>query len=163
MIISFRIWSIVGNKLISSLNSFCCYLNNIFSGGRGNAVRIKNMLEAAFPGINIVLANHPPALPKRLLSKVVPVVQMGFVGVVMAGEQIFPRLGIMTPPPWYYSLRANRFGSIASVWLFGNFFQSSLQSTGAFEVYCNGELVSIFLYIYYLRPGTSNSYIKYCL
>ena len=115
---------------------------------RGNAVTMKNMLENAFPGIDVVLANHPPAFPKRIVSKVIPVVQVGIVGVIMAGEQIFPRLGIMTPPAWYYSLRANRFGSIASVWLFGNFFQSALQSTGAFEVFCNGELVSIFSYIY---------------
>lgn len=124
---------------------------------------MKNMLEAAFPGINVVLANHPPAFPKRLVSKVVPVVQAGVIGVIMAGEQIFPRLGIMTPPSWYYSLRANRFGSIASVWLFGNFLQSSLQSTGAFEVYCNGELVSVFLYFYNFMRRTPNWYIKYSL
>uniref|UniRef100_A0A0D9V7F6 SelT/selW/selH selenoprotein domain-containing protein n=1 Tax=Leersia perrieri TaxID=77586 RepID=A0A0D9V7F6_9ORYZ len=47
----------------------------------------------------------------------------------------------MVPPPWYYSLRANRFGTMATIWLFGNFAQSFLQSSGAFEVYCNGQLV----------------------
>nr|DAD26234.1 TPA_asm: hypothetical protein HUJ06_027702 [Nelumbo nucifera] len=100
------------------------------------------MLETSFPGIDVVLSNYPPAFPKRLLSKLVPVVQVGVIGIVMAGEQIFPRLGYMTPPPWYFSMRANRFGTIASTWLFGNFVQSFLQSSGAFEVYCNGELVS---------------------
>ncbi|XP_062095142.1 selT-like protein [Humulus lupulus] len=123
----------VGATVIINFCTSCSY--------RGNAVTMKNMLENAFPGVNVVLANHPPAFPKRIVSKVIPVVQVGIVGVIMAGEQIFPRLGIMTPPAWYYSLRANRFGSIASVWLFGNFFQSALQSTGAFEVFCNGELV----------------------
>ncbi|XP_059463190.1 selT-like protein [Corylus avellana] len=108
---------------------------------RGNAATMKNMLETAFPGIDVILGNYPPALPKRLLSKVVPVAQFGIIGIIVAGEQIFPRLGYMVPPPWYYSLRANRFGSIASTWLLGNFFQSFLQSSGAFEVYCNGELV----------------------
>ncbi|XAR68806.1 hypothetical protein NMG60_11000177 [Bertholletia excelsa] len=99
------------------------------------------MLETAFPGINVILANHPPPLPKRLLSKVVPLVQFGVIGIMMAGEQIFPRLGYMVPPPWYYSLRANRFGTISTAWLLGNVLQSMLQSSGAFEVYCNGELV----------------------
>lgn len=122
-------------------------MNMIFACGRGIAITMKNMLEAAYPGINVILANHPPALPKRLLSKAVLVVQVGITATIMVGEQIFPRFGIMTPPPWYHSLRANRFGSIASVWFFGNFLQSSLQSTGAFEVYCNGEFVSIFAYI----------------
>ena len=68
---------------------------------------MKNMLESSFPGVEVILANYPPLLPKRLLSKVVPVVQFGIIATIMAGEQIFPRLG-MAPPPWYYSLRANR-------------------------------------------------------
>ncbi|PPS00798.1 hypothetical protein GOBAR_AA19854 [Gossypium barbadense] len=108
---------------------------------RGTAVTMKKMLEAQFPGIDVILDNYPPSLPKRLLSKVVPVFQFGVIGIMMAGEQIFPMIGITTPPPWYYSLRANRFGSIATAWLLGNVMQSFLQSSGAFEVYCNDELV----------------------
>jgi hypothetical protein len=50
-------------------------------------------------------------------------------------------LGVRTPP-WYYSLRANKFGTIASTWLLGNALQSFLQNSGAFEVYCDDELVS---------------------
>ncbi|KAI0501924.1 hypothetical protein KFK09_016869 [Dendrobium nobile] len=107
---------------------------------RGTAVNIKNMLEASFPGIEIILSNYPPAFPKRIASKAVPVAQVGLITIIVAGEHIFPRLG-MVPPPWYYSLRANKFGALASTWLLGNFLQSSLQSSGAFEVFCNGELV----------------------
>ncbi|GMI97175.1 SELT-like protein precursor [Hibiscus trionum] len=108
---------------------------------RGTAVTMKKMLETQFPGIDVILDNYPPPLPKRLLSKVVPVFQFGVIGIVMAGEQIFPMIGITTPPPWYYSLRANRFGSIATAWLLGNVMQSFLQSSGAFEVYCNGDML----------------------
>ncbi|KAJ7949992.1 SelT-like protein [Quillaja saponaria] len=122
----------VGNTVNIDFCTSCSY--------RGNAVTMKNVLETSFPGINIVLANYPPPLPKRLLGKVVPVAQVGLILTVMAGEHIFPRLG-MAPPHWYYSLRSNRFGSIASIWLLGNFLQSFLQSSGAFEIYCNGELV----------------------
>ncbi|XP_073009759.1 selT-like protein [Typha latifolia] len=107
---------------------------------RGTAMTMKKMLETSFPGLHVVLENYPPTLPKRLLSKVVPIVQVGAIGIVMAGDQIFPRLG-MTPPPLYFTLRANRFGAMATTWLLGNFVQSFLQSSGAFEVYCNGDLV----------------------
>ncbi|WOL04362.1 hypothetical protein Cni_G13083 [Canna indica] len=107
---------------------------------RGTAMTLKKMLESSFPGIDVMLSNYPPALPKRVLSKLVPVLQIGTIAVITAGDQIFPRLG-MVPPPWYYSLRANRFGAMATTWLLGNFLQSSLQSSGAFEVYCDGELV----------------------
>ncbi|XP_012699729.1 selT-like protein [Setaria italica] len=107
---------------------------------RGTAMTMKRMLETSFPGIHVILHNYPPPFPKRVLSKAIPIVQVGAVATIMAGDQIFPRLG-MVPPPWYYSLRANRFGTMATIWLFGNFAQSFLQSSGAFEVYCNGELV----------------------
>ncbi|KAK2656551.1 hypothetical protein Ddye_009603 [Dipteronia dyeriana] len=122
-------------SIIMNINfcSSCSYI--------GNAVTMKNMLEAAFPGINVILANHPPSAPKRLLSKVVLIVQVGMFGIVVAGEQMFPRLGIATPPSWYYSFSINKFRNIAGTWLLGNFIQSYLQSSGAFEVYCNGELV----------------------
>ena len=60
------------------------------------------MIESAFPGIEIVLSNYPPPLPKRVVSKLVPVVQFGMFGLVMGGEQLFPMLG-MVPPPWFYS------------------------------------------------------------
>ncbi|KAF0887503.1 hypothetical protein E2562_002234 [Oryza meyeriana var. granulata] len=107
---------------------------------RGNAMTMKQMLESSFPGIHVVLENYPPPFPKRALTKAVPFLQVGAMATLMAGDQIFPRFG-MVPPPWYYSLRANRFGTMATIWLFGNFAQSFLQSSGAFEVYCNGQLV----------------------
>ncbi|KAK6943136.1 Selenoprotein, Rdx-type [Dillenia turbinata] len=122
-----------GNTININFCSSCSY--------RGTAMNMKNMLEAQFPGVNVILANYPPTLPKRLLSKVIPVVQVGVIGIVVAGEHIFPRLGFMTPPPWYFSLRANRFGTISTTWLLGNVVQSFLQSSGAFEVFCNGEMV----------------------
>ncbi|KAL8260633.1 hypothetical protein R6Q59_028586 [Mikania micrantha] len=123
----------LGNTVQIDFCASCSY--------RGNAVTMKNMLESDFPGLNVVLANYPPPLPKRLLAKVVPVVQFGVIGVVMVGEHIFPRLGFATPPAWYYSMRANRFGTISSTWLMGNFLQGFLQSSGAFEVSVNGEQV----------------------
>ncbi|KAL4365035.1 hypothetical protein AHAS_Ahas07G0065800 [Arachis hypogaea] len=122
----------LGNTVTINYCSSCSY--------RGKAVAMKNMLEIAFPGTEFILANYPPPLPKRLLSKVVPVVQIGVIGIVVAGEQIFPMLGFVAPPPWYYNLRANKFGTVASTWLLGNALQSFLHSSGAFEVYFNGEL-----------------------
>lgn len=111
---------------------------------------MKKMLQTVFPGTEVILANHPPTLPKRLLSKAVPVVQIGVTVVVVAGEQVLPMLGFAALPPWYYNLRANKFGTIATTWLLGNALQSFLLSTGAFEVYFNGELVGAFLSFYLL-------------
>ncbi|KAF7845350.1 selT-like protein [Senna tora] len=123
----------IGNTVNIDFCSSCSY--------RGTAVTVKKMVELAFPGIDVVLANYPPSLTKRMVSKVIPVVQVGIIAIIVAGEQIFPKMGIMTPPPWFYSLRTNRFGSIASTWLIENFIQTFLQSSGAFEVSCNGEII----------------------
>ncbi|KAL4369483.1 hypothetical protein GQ457_05G017980 [Hibiscus cannabinus] len=108
---------------------------------RGTAITMKKMLETQFPGIDVILDNYPPPFPKRLLSKVVPVFQFGVIWIIMVDKQIFPMIGIMMPLPWYYSFHGNRFGSIVTAWLLGNVMQSFLQSSGAFEVFCNGELV----------------------
>ncbi|CAM8967921.1 unnamed protein product [Rhodiola kirilowii] len=123
----------LGNTVLIRYCSSCSY--------KGNAMKTREMLLTEFPGIDVVLENYPPSLPKRMLSKLVPVVQVGVMGVMMGGEHIFPRLGYAVPPPWYHKLRANRFGTISTTWLLGNFLQSFLQSSGAFEVYCNGALV----------------------
>lgn len=108
---------------------------------RGMALTMKKMLESAFPGVDVELSNYPPPLPKRMLSKFVPVLQIGSIVLITAGDHIFPRLGYTVPPPWYYSLKQKRFGVIATTWLLGNALQSFLQGTGAFEVMCNGDLV----------------------
>ncbi|XP_050381317.1 selT-like protein [Argentina anserina] len=123
----------VGNTVNIDFCTSCSY--------RGNAITMKNMLATSYPGMTVILANHPASLPKRLFSKLVPVIQVGIIGTILGGEHIFQRLGMLPPPSWYQSLQANRFGSIATSWLLGNFLQSFLESTGAFEVYCNGELV----------------------
>ncbi|MCL7025951.1 hypothetical protein MKW94_022273 [Papaver nudicaule] len=122
-----------GNTITINFCSSCSY--------RGNAVTMSKMLETSFPGIEVILENYPAPLPKRLLSKVVPVFQVGVMGIVMAGEQIFPRLGFVTPPAFYFTMRQNRFGTIATAWLLGNALQSFLQSSGAFEVILNDELI----------------------
>ncbi|KAH9320593.1 hypothetical protein KI387_015232 [Taxus chinensis] len=121
-----------GAKVHISFCSSCSY--------RSTALTIKKMLETAFPGIDVVLSNYPPALPKRILSKLVPGLQVGSIVFLVAGDHIFPRLGYMVPPPWYYTLKQKRFGVIATTWLLGNALQSFLQNTGAFEVEFDGEL-----------------------
>lgn len=108
---------------------------------RGHAMTTKHMLEEAFPGITVTLANHPPPLIKRLMGIVIPILQGGVIVIIMGGEQIFQKLGNMKPPPWYYSLRANRHGTIITTWFLGNYIKSCLKNSGAFEVFCDGELV----------------------
>ena len=102
----------------------------------------RTTLMSFFPGTDVVLTNYPPPLPKRLLIKVIPLVQFAGIALVVGGDHIFPRLGFASPPAWYNYLRQNRFGAAAGCWILGNVLQNTLQSTGAFEVYFDGDLVS---------------------
>ncbi|XP_068309579.1 selT-like protein isoform X1 [Pyrus communis] len=68
----------VGSTVKISFCTSCSY--------KGNAVTMTKMLEASFPGIHVELSNYPPPLPKRLVSKLVPVAQVGVFGIIMAGE-----------------------------------------------------------------------------
>lgn len=49
----------------------------------------------------------------------------------------------MQPPPIYEQYRDKKMGVIVGVWILGNMVQNGLTQTGAFEIYSNGELVSM--------------------
>ncbi|XP_002963506.2 selT-like protein [Selaginella moellendorffii] len=122
-----------GGKFHISFCTSCSFKNQ--------AMQTKTMLETLVPGTVVVLSNYPPPFHKRMLSKIVPAIQFGGIGVALAGEQIFPMLGYAAPPAWYNTFRQNKFGAVASCWLIGNFLQNALLGTGAFEVYYDGDLV----------------------
>ncbi|KAF9600281.1 hypothetical protein IFM89_005867 [Coptis chinensis] len=68
-------------KLVSMKDAVPCFLCNSLTCREGSfqdeheepgtAETIKKGLETAFPGADVILANYPPALPKRILSKTV--------------------------------------------------------------------------------------------
>lgn len=55
------------------------------------------------------------------------------------GEQIITALG-RPIPPWYEKIKQNKWMYGIGTWFVGNNIQSSLISTGAFEVYINDVL-----------------------
>ncbi|CAH9089009.1 unnamed protein product [Cuscuta epithymum] len=80
----------LGNTVSIDFCSSCSY--------RGTAVTMKNMLETQFPGIHVVLANYPAPLPKRLLSKLVPIVQFSVIGIIMVVIRFFQGLVLLCLP-----------------------------------------------------------------
>ena len=66
--------------------------------------------------------------------------QLGIVAIALAGDHIFPALG-MQPPALYLQYRDNKVGVCLGAWIVGNLLQNSLTATGAFEIYSAGEKV----------------------
>ncbi|BDA44855.1 probable thioredoxin reductase-like selenoprotein T [Coccomyxa sp. Obi] len=88
-----------------------------------------------------VLGTAYPVPPhKAFMAKVMMVAQYGSIGLLLGGEQLFAALG-MPVPELYQQYRDKRTGIVLGIWLLGNALQNQLVSTGAFEVYYDGERV----------------------
>ncbi len=70
--------------------------------------------------------------------------QLGVVGVMTLGDQLFAYLG-MEPPALYVANRERRVGVCLGAWLLGNAAHNALTATGAFEVFYDGRLVRALL------------------
>ncbi|KAK9908239.1 hypothetical protein WJX75_004669 [Coccomyxa subellipsoidea] len=88
-----------------------------------------------------VLGSAYPVPPyKAFMSKVVMVAQYGTIGALLGGEQLFAALGVPVPE-LYQQYKDKKTGIVMGVWLLGNALQNQLISTGAFEVFYDGERV----------------------
>lgn len=69
------------------------------------------------------------------------ILQFAMLGVVVFGDQLFAALG-MPAPALYADIRDKKLVFGMGIWVVGNMVQSSLNSTGAFEIYYAGARVS---------------------
>eukprot|EP00850_Spirogloea_muscicola_P006337 SM000030S11346 [mRNA] locus=s30:225061:226145:- [translate_table: standard] len=106
------------------------------------AMQYRRALLAAFPDVEVTLANYPPPPHKALLANAVQVAQLAGVALSLGGDYAFRTLGLAQPPAWYQAMMRNRLGYAAGFWLGGNMVINSLVSTGAFEVSLDGTQVS---------------------
>jgi hypothetical protein len=52
-------------------------------------LQLKKYIESRAPEIDITGGEYPPGPGRQLASKVVSFVQMGFIGLVVAGDSVF--------------------------------------------------------------------------
>merc|ERR1712110_438562 len=65
---------------------------------------------------------------------------MGLFALVFFGESIFATFKMPVPEP-LKAAQSNKFASFMFLWLIGNMVQSSLISTGAFEIHHGDKLI----------------------
>jgi hypothetical protein len=91
------------------------------------------------------------------LAKLARGVQFGLLAALALGDGLFQRLGIHPLPEWYVrNVATNRFGTGMVIWFVGNLVTQQLTATSAFEVYANGQLVSVMasLFVSHVREET---------
>ncbi|KAL4273790.1 hypothetical protein GQ457_13G009260 [Hibiscus cannabinus] len=59
---------------------------------RGTAITMKKMLETQFPGIDVILDNYPPPLPKRFSGEIE---LKDLVGKTLANSRVTDNLGVV--------------------------------------------------------------------
>lgn len=77
---------------------------------------------------------------QAVLGKAVLAAQLALIGIVVFGDQLFAALG-MPVPDLYNQVKDKKFMVGMATWFLGNMLQSSLHSTGAFEIFFNGTQV----------------------
>eukprot|EP00270_Netrium_digitus_P012824 TRINITY_DN4206_c0_g2_i1.p1 TRINITY_DN4206_c0_g2~~TRINITY_DN4206_c0_g2_i1.p1 ORF type:complete len:104 (+),score=23.01 TRINITY_DN4206_c0_g2_i1:365-676(+) len=73
--------------------------------------------------------------------KLVSALQGSLVMLTLIGPSLFAALGFERTPAVLEWMNQHRIVSIAILWLGGNMIQSGLITTGAFEIFCDGNWV----------------------
>jgi len=103
-------------------------------------MQVKQNLEHKFPHLEVVGTNYPPGKTKLAFASMTQLATLGTIGMTLTGEQLFRTLGYPIPP-WQTYLGNNKMSTCMTSWLLGNTVAQNLVSTGAFEVYYDGNLV----------------------
>jgi len=109
-------------------------------------VQIKDALHQQFPHLEISGGNYPTPASKVLLAQCAQAVQFSLIGVALLGDYLFTHV-LNYPaggpfPPLYEQIREKKMFVGLGAWIVGNGISQGLTSTGAFEVYYNGQIVS---------------------
>ena len=72
-----------------------------------------------------------------LASRAVSAASVSAIAATLAGERIFPAMGLAVPD-FVKALQASKLQSCAAAWFLGNMVTQNLAATGAFEVYYDG-------------------------
>jgi len=109
-------------------------------------MQVKQLLERVFPGIEVIGTTYPLSPTQQLLAQAVGAAQMAGLGMVFFGDRVCESLGVAPPPPWLANVQRNKPTAAIGVWMVGNICSGSVSSTGAFEIYYDGKLVSSCLF-----------------
>ena len=104
-----------------------------------NYLQVKRYLEQKMPDLLIDGMHHSPGPTKELIAHVAGIVWTFGLVIMFAGGTIFSSLGVAVPG-WFKYVKDNQMAFAVGLFLMNNVAQG-LKSTGAFEIYVNGELM----------------------
>nr|AVA09701.1 putative effector protein [Heterodera avenae] len=98
------------------------------------------ILREKYPGIDVHGENYPPGILRAVGAQILGIVKIALIVCVVSGRSPFPALGLDTPTFFQWML-SNRLSAALMLFLFSNAIEGMLQSTGAFEIYIESDLI----------------------
>ncbi|CAF1047286.1 unnamed protein product [Brachionus calyciflorus] len=109
-----------------------------FSCGYKNAFeQYSQLIKSRFPELNIIGENYTPGKHRLILAQVLSVLKMVIIGFIISGTSPFTYFNLATPNVFTWATQ-NKFYSCLMIFFLSNAIETSLISSGAFEIYLNG-------------------------
>ncbi len=93
--------------------------------------------------LSVIGDNFDPGQSKQMIATITTYLWLGGMLMAFAGQGVFNFFGIKDPsqlPAWYNYLQQNKTACLAGLFFLNNWGNSQL-STGAFEIYLDGEII----------------------
>ncbi|TKR80529.1 hypothetical protein L596_014591 [Steinernema carpocapsae] len=92
------------------------------------------IIREKYPSIQVDGANYPPSQMRALVAQFVGISKIVLIVIVITGRNPFPGFGMETPAIVNWML-TNKFSACLMIFMLSNTVESSMMSTGAFEIY----------------------------
>ncbi|KAK9842140.1 hypothetical protein WJX84_005770 [Apatococcus fuscideae] len=104
-------------------------------------MQIKQAIEQQFPGMEVLGSNYPVAPLKATLTSIITILQAAVVVMCVVGERLLPFLNNAAITQLFEQHKDKRLQIGLGAWFVGNLIKTQLSSTGALEVFFDGQLV----------------------
>jgi len=113
-------------------------------GMQRNYLQIKKFLEEQYPELrgNISGGNWPPPPYVKYLQHFLSIIHLLTVAAVFLGERFWTLIPfVRSTPQWYHSLKEYPMQTFVFIFVIAPSFVSSAATSGAFEIYMDGEVI----------------------
>ncbi|CAF3331549.1 unnamed protein product [Rotaria socialis] len=92
-----------------------------------------SVVRTHYPNITVIGENHPPSPLKSLFARILLIIKLTLITCIALDQNIFAFINISTPRAYLWALQ-NKIHACIVIFFLSNFVESTLKSTGAFEI-----------------------------
>lgn len=101
----------------------------------------RKMIMDQFPDLTVIGSNYNPSFLKSKLAQLISITKMIVIALLVANVNPFAYFGLQTPQFWEW-MRQHKLYACMMTFFLSNTLESQLMSSGAFEIFYNGKILS---------------------